>query len=64
MSVVISNASLLIALSYIDRLQILKQLWKKGIIEEPLRDLQNLKLKGFWISDRLFDCIRTELKAY
>ncbi len=61
MSIIISNASPLIALSSIERLQILA--WKKGLIDKPVKELQELRLKGFWISDSLMAKIRNEIEG-
>jgi predicted nucleic acid-binding protein len=48
-------------LSLIGTVGIIKLAWRKGLIEEPLIELQKLKLNGFWITDSLIARIREEI---
>jgi predicted nucleic acid-binding protein len=50
-------------LNIIGTVGIIKLAWKKGLIDKPLNDLQELRLKGFWISDSLMVKIRNEIKG-
>lgn len=44
-------------------LGIIKLAWKKGIIDDPLNLINELRTKGFWIDAKLVERIRDELKA-
>jgi predicted nucleic acid-binding protein len=48
-------------LNLIGTVGIIKLAWRKGLIEEPLRELQKLKLNGFWIAESLIAKIRDEI---
>ena len=50
-------------LNIIGTVGIIKLAWKKGLIDKPVKELQELRLKGFWISDSLVAKIRNEIEG-
>jgi predicted nucleic acid-binding protein len=50
-------------LNLIGTVGIIKLAWRKGLLMEPLRELQKLKLNGFWISESLMSKIREEING-
>lgn len=35
--------------------------WRKGIIENPINEIYNLRLNGFWISDSIIEQIKSSI---
>ena len=50
-------------LGIIGTVGIIKLAWKKGLIDKPVKELKELRLKGFWISDNLMAKIRNEIEG-
>ena len=50
-------------LNIIGTVGIIKLAWKKGLIDKPVNELQELRLKGFWISDSVMAKIRNEIEG-
>ncbi|RMG05064.1 MAG: DUF3368 domain-containing protein [Nitrospirae bacterium] len=48
-------------LKIIGTIGIVRLAWQKGLIKEPLEEINKLKSKGFWISDQLFEQIKKEI---
>lgn len=48
-------------LNIIGTVGIIKMAWLKGLVKSPLDEIQNLRLKGFWIDDRLIAAIKNEV---
>jgi predicted nucleic acid-binding protein len=48
-------------LNVIGTVGIIKLAWRKKLIEDPLSELQKLKLNGFWITETLISKIRDEI---
>lgn len=44
-------------------LGIIKLAWKKGIIDDPLNLINELRTKGFWVHTKLVERIRDEVKG-
>ena len=40
---------------------IIKMAWQKGVVSDPVSKLRQLRLKGFWIHDVLFNKILSDL---
>ena len=52
-----------VGLKIIGTVGIIKLAWQKGLITEPVKELQQLQLQGFWIDDALIDRIRYEINT-
>lgn len=48
-------------LNLIGTVGIIKLACREGLIEDPLKELQKLRLKGFWITDNLIAKIKDEI---
>ena len=40
---------------------IIKMAWRKGLVRDPVRQLRQLRLKGFWIDDMFFNRILSDM---
>lgn len=44
-------------------LGVLLAAWRKGLVEDPLRDAQRLRQVGFWLDDKLFDLLKAQISS-
>ena len=51
-----------IDLKILGTIGIVELAWRKGIIDDPMRKLYELRAKGFWLSDRLLERVRRNIE--
>jgi predicted nucleic acid-binding protein len=52
-----------VGLKIIGTVGIIKLAWHKGLIKEPVKELHQLQLHGFWIDHTLIDRISREMRS-
>ncbi len=50
-----------INLKVIGTLGIISLAWQKGVIKEPVKEVNKLRLNGFWISEKLIEQIKLDI---
>jgi predicted nucleic acid-binding protein len=49
-----------INLKVIGTVGIIKLAWQRGLIQDPVKELYKLRLKGFWIHDKLIEQVKSD----